>query len=171
MIAPMEKVSLDMVQPFLQRGQGTVGISISVSHDAPTPIGRSAIAEAELIEVDRKKPVFRATVREGNEVIGKEMHTRFVVDSERFFQKAPAYNKRTHPPGTGDAFLVNGSRFAAITGLLGKAGDSDRSPFYRSEALNAIVQPLKDVLLYFFAVFFVQHFVTAAGINADCHIM
>ena len=65
MIALMENASLELVQPYLQEGEGTVGISISVSHDAPTPIGRCVVAESELIEVDRKKLVFRVEARVG----------------------------------------------------------------------------------------------------------
>jgi predicted thioesterase len=90
MIALMENASLELVQPYLQEGEGTVGISISVSHDAPTPIGRCVVAESELIEVDRKKLVFRVEARVGEEVIGKGTHTRFIVNSDRFLQKAMA---------------------------------------------------------------------------------
>ena len=90
MIALMENASLELVQPYLQEGEGTVGISISVSHDAPTPIGRRVVAESELIEVDRKKLVFRVLARVGEEVIGKGTHTRFIVNSDRFLQKAMA---------------------------------------------------------------------------------
>ncbi len=88
MIALMEKASLEMVQPFLAEGEGTVGTAISVTHDAATPIGKTVIAESELVEVDRRKLTFRVQARCGDQILGKGTHTRFIIDSEKFMKKA-----------------------------------------------------------------------------------
>ena len=90
MIALMENAALNAVKPCLADGEGTVGTEIHVTHDAPTPVGETVIAEAELVEVDRRKLVFRVLARAGDEVIGKGTHTRFVINEERFLQKALA---------------------------------------------------------------------------------
>ena len=87
MIALMEKASLESVLPFLSDGESTVGTAISVTHDAATPLGETVTAETELIEVDRRRLVFRVECRAGGEVIGKGTHTRFIVSSEKFLQK------------------------------------------------------------------------------------
>lgn len=90
MIALMENAALNTVKPFLAEGEGTVGTEIKVTHDAPTPIGETVVAEAELIEVDRRKLVFSVLARVGDEIIGKGTHTRFIINEERFLQKALA---------------------------------------------------------------------------------
>jgi predicted thioesterase len=90
MIALMENAALNTVKPFLAEGEGTVGTEISVTHDAPTPIGETVTAEAELVAVDRRKLQFRVLARVGDEIIGKGTHTRFIINEERFLQKALA---------------------------------------------------------------------------------
>ena len=87
MIALMEKASLESVAPFLGEGESTVGTEIHVSHDAATPLGETVTAETELIEVDRRKLIFRVMARAGDEVIGKGTHTRFIVSQEKFMKK------------------------------------------------------------------------------------
>ena len=90
MIALMESAALNTVKPYLPEGDATVGTAINVTHDAPTPVGETVVAEAELIEVDRRKLVFSVLARVGDEVIGKGTHTRFVINEERFSRKALA---------------------------------------------------------------------------------
>ena len=90
MIALMEKSALEAVQPYLDEGQGTVGIHLDVSHLAATPIGMTVRAEAELVEIDRKRLVFAVRAWAGDELIGEGKHERFIVDSERFKEKALA---------------------------------------------------------------------------------
>ena len=90
MIALMENAALNTVKPFLAEGEATVGTEISVTHNAPTPIGETVTAEAELIAVDRRKLQFQVRARVGDEIIGKGTHTRFIINEERFLQKALA---------------------------------------------------------------------------------
>ncbi len=90
MIGLMEKAALEAVLPFLAEGEGTVGTEISVRHLAPTPIGMTVKASAELIEADRKRLVFHVEAAAGGEVIGEGTHTRFIINNERFLQKALA---------------------------------------------------------------------------------
>ncbi len=90
MIALMEQAAQLSVQPFLGEGQGTVGTHLDVSHLAATPIGMTVRAESELIDVDRRKLSFRVAAWAGDEKVGEGTHTRFIIDSERFLQKALA---------------------------------------------------------------------------------
>ena len=90
MIALMEKAAMESVQPFLEEGQGTVGTRIEVSHLAATPVGMTVRAETELTEIDRKRLCFSVKAFAGEELIGEGQHERFIVNSERFLQKAEA---------------------------------------------------------------------------------
>ena len=58
MIALMEKTAWTSVAPYLEPGEGTVGIHLDISHDAPTPLGMTITCESELVEIDGRKLVF-----------------------------------------------------------------------------------------------------------------
>lgn len=90
MIALIENTAASSVQPYLEAGQGTVGIKVDVAHLSATPIGMRVRAESELTEVDRRRLVF--TVRAWDEagLIAEGTHERFVIDNEKFMRKAAA---------------------------------------------------------------------------------
>ena len=90
MISLMEKAALEAVAPFLEPGQTTVGIRLEVSHLAATPLGRSVTAAAELVSVEKRILKFKVSASSGDELIGEGMHTRCIVDAERFMVKALA---------------------------------------------------------------------------------
>ncbi len=90
MIALMERAAMESVQPFLAEGQGTVGTRIEVSHLEATPVGMTVRAETELLAVDRRRLSFSVKAFAGEELVGEGRHERFIVDSERFLQKAQA---------------------------------------------------------------------------------
>ena len=88
MIALMEKTCLLSVRPFLEPGQDTVGTHVDVAHTAATPVGMRVRCESELVEIDRRRLVFRVTARDEAGVVGEGTHTRFVIDIEKFQAKA-----------------------------------------------------------------------------------
>ena len=93
MIALMEKTCLLSVRSFLDEGQDTVGTQVHVSHTAATPVGMRVYCDSELIEIDRRRLVFRVTARDDAGVVGEGTHERFVIDTERFQAKAIARNQ------------------------------------------------------------------------------
>ena len=88
MIALMEKTCLQSVKPYLEEGQDTVGTRVDVSHSAATPVGMTVRCESELVEIDRRRLVFRVTARDDAGVVGEGTHERFIVDVEKFQAKA-----------------------------------------------------------------------------------
>ena len=88
MIALMEKTALNSIVPYLDETEGSVGTALTVKHTAATPIGMKVTCESELVEVDRKRLVFRLSVRDEAGPIGEGTHERFVIDNEKFMQKA-----------------------------------------------------------------------------------
>ncbi len=90
MIGLMEKAALQSVQPFLEAGQGTVGLRVDVAHLAATPIGMTVIAESELEKVEGRMLYFQVRAFAGDELIGQGTHQRCIVDNERFLAKAQA---------------------------------------------------------------------------------
>ena len=88
MIALMENTAYKSVQPFLDLGQGTVGTLLNVKHLAATPVGMEVRCETKLIEIDRKRLVFEVKAFDACGLIGEGTHERFIIDNQKFMQKA-----------------------------------------------------------------------------------
>ncbi len=87
MCALMEEAAQAAVQPHLEEGEGTVGISLSISHDAPSPIGSTITATATVTAVEGRKITFAIEASDGVGIIGKGTHERFVINNEKFMAK------------------------------------------------------------------------------------
>ena len=87
MIALMEKTCLMGVCDKIGEGNTTVGIAVNIKHLKASPVGATIRCEAELIEVDRRRLVFKVQCFEGENLIGEGIHERFVVDSAKFMAK------------------------------------------------------------------------------------
>ncbi len=88
MIALIEATASGSVTPYLNEGTSTVGTHIDIAHSAATPVGMTATCQTELVEVDRKRLVFKVVVSDAKGEIGSGTHERFVVDNARFMSKA-----------------------------------------------------------------------------------
>lgn len=94
MIALMEKASRELVQPYLEEGQSTVGTRLEVSHVAASPIGAHIHAESTLFEIDRRMLTFEVKAYADGELIGEGRHQRCIIYAERFMEKALAKQKK-----------------------------------------------------------------------------
>ncbi len=65
----------------------TVGIKLSSTHMAPTPVGMEVRVTATLVEIDRKRLVFDVVAEDEMEVIGKGRHERFIIDASKFLSR------------------------------------------------------------------------------------
>ena len=90
MLALIEKAAADLVEENLPEEWTSVGISLSVAHTAPTPVGMQIRAEAELAELDGRKIIFEVAAFDECGEIGRGRHERFIVDRKKFQLKADA---------------------------------------------------------------------------------
>lgn len=60
---------------------------MNVKHLASTPIGMNVTAKSELIEVDRRRLVFKVEAFDERDKIGEGIHERFIIDNESFQNK------------------------------------------------------------------------------------
>lgn len=88
MIALMENAAFTAVQDNLPEGSTTVGTAIDISHLAATPKGLKVWVEAVLTGVEGRKLTFSVEAYDEREKIGGGTHTRFIVDRQKFIQKA-----------------------------------------------------------------------------------
>ena len=87
MSALMEEAAQAAVQPYLEEGEGTVGISLSITHEAPTPLGATVTAKATVSAVEGRKITFDIEASDGIGIIGRGTHERFVINNEKFMAK------------------------------------------------------------------------------------
>lgn len=85
LVAMMEEAAVNAL--VLEEGQSSVGVSLDIKHSAATPIGMKVWAQAELIEVDRRRLVFKVEAFDQKELIGSGTHERFLIDAEKFMAK------------------------------------------------------------------------------------
>ena len=83
-----ERCTWESVHPFLEEGEGTVGISMELKHLSATPVGQDVRFESELIEVDGRRLKFRFEAFDAAGKIGEGEHERFIVVKEKFLVKA-----------------------------------------------------------------------------------
>jgi fluoroacetyl-CoA thioesterase len=81
-VAFIEATCLDLVCPFLQEGEYSVGTLVGVTHIAATPIGMKVTAE-----VDGRRLAFKVNCYDEVENIGNGLHERFIINMERFMKK------------------------------------------------------------------------------------
>ena len=81
MIALMEQAAYKSVAAELEE-------LMNVSHISATPLGMEVTAKSELVEIDRKRLVFKVEAFDERGRIGEGTHERFVIDNEKFQEKA-----------------------------------------------------------------------------------
>ncbi len=84
----IEQTAVAALEGALDAGQTSVGTNLNFDHLAATPIGMTVTATATLKEVSGRQLVFEISAHDDVETVAKGTHTRFIVNSERFMQKA-----------------------------------------------------------------------------------
>ena len=90
MVALMEGAACEAIAEALSDTQTTVGIALSIEHISATPVGLEVRAEAEVTAVEGKVITFRVTAYDEVGEIGRGTHTRVLVNSQKFLEKAYA---------------------------------------------------------------------------------
>lgn len=90
LVALMEQAACNALEDKLEKGTTTVGIKMDVQHIAATPLGLNVSAKASVIEVDERKIIFHVEAFDDKELIGKAVHSRFIVKTDKFMDKANA---------------------------------------------------------------------------------
>ena len=88
MLLLVEKTAVALLEGHLDEGMTTVGTNLNVDHVSATPLDAEVSCQVELTEIDRKRLVFSVEVKDAAGVIGKGTHERFIVQADKFQQKA-----------------------------------------------------------------------------------
>ena len=91
LIAWMEETAYKSVDLYVGEGNTTVGISINMSHLKASKVGAFITIKATLDKIEDRKLTFYIEATEDDQLIGKAIHERFIVNKEHFINKT--YNK------------------------------------------------------------------------------
>ena len=84
MVVMMEWAATKALKSHLDANEGSVGISINVTHLAATLPGQSVTTTAEITAVEGRKVTFKVTAHDGLDKIGEGTHIRAIVPWDRF---------------------------------------------------------------------------------------
>ncbi|MCD5028992.1 thioesterase family protein [Enterococcus asini] len=87
MVTMVENACYGELQKELKAEETSVGGFLSIEHLAPSPVGATVTVRAALYEHAGTKVVFSFTVYEGEKLVGKGNHERFIVKKECFLSK------------------------------------------------------------------------------------
>lgn len=87
MVGLMEWTCLHIIAPHLDKGEGSLGIHINVSHLAATVPGQTVTVDAECTKVAGRRLYFHVKAHDGIDLIGEGEHQRMVVNWEKFEQR------------------------------------------------------------------------------------
>jgi fluoroacetyl-CoA thioesterase len=90
MVGLMEWTCIQLLEPHLDPGEGSLGTHIDVSHKAATPVGFTVTVEAECVEVRGPRTRFKIVAHDGVDEIGSGLHERFIVGWDRFHRGVAA---------------------------------------------------------------------------------
>jgi fluoroacetyl-CoA thioesterase len=90
-VAVAEEAAIRALDGVLDDNQTTVGMRIQLDHLAPTPIGRTVLAEATLKRIEGRRLTFNVSVSDERGLVAAGTITRVVVDRDRFLERADGF--------------------------------------------------------------------------------
>ena len=87
MAALMEGAACESIAPFLAGDESSVGTHMELTHSSATPVGMQVRAESVVTAVDGRKVTFEITAYDEAGAIGRAVHERFIIKTERFLEK------------------------------------------------------------------------------------
>ena len=83
MIALMEVAAARVLKPLLEPGELSVGVTVDITHTAPTPPGARVTTTARYTGREGKLFLFEVSASDPGGEIGRGWHKRAIVTSER----------------------------------------------------------------------------------------
>lgn len=83
----MEITARIMLDEHLPEGFSTVGTLVNIRHLAAAGLGREVLAKVNLTVVDGNKVTLAVEAWDGETLVGKGEHGRYVIDVERFLKR------------------------------------------------------------------------------------
>ncbi|MEW6304938.1 MAG: enoyl-CoA hydratase-related protein [Verrucomicrobiota bacterium] len=94
MVNLMEHAAREVLRPFLEDGEESVGVDVEVKHLAPTPLGANVRAVATVTGINGRTVSFDVLAFDHGGQIGSGKHRRAIIQLDRFIQHV---GERTTP--------------------------------------------------------------------------
>lgn len=88
MVALMEGAACEAIAPALNEEKTSVGTALNIAHISATPVGLEVRAEAVVTQVEGNTIQFQITAYDEAGKIGEGTHTRVVVSTQKFLDRA-----------------------------------------------------------------------------------
>ncbi len=89
LVGLLERACVQLLIPHIDwPAEQSVGMHISISHEAATPPGLTVTCTIELTAVEGRRLEFDVRAEDGIEVIARGTHQRFLIDTGSFCEKA-----------------------------------------------------------------------------------
>ena len=99
MLHDIELTCQEMIKQHLDEGADTVGARVELDHLGATLIGSWVEIKAEITEIDKRRIILDVEVNDPIDLVGKARHTRFVIDSDRQFERLEAKRQKLDEAG------------------------------------------------------------------------
>jgi len=87
-LALVEAATVVATAQRMRAGMTTVGTRVELDHKAPTPVGRTVVAQAQLAKVDGRRLLFEVSVTDGATTVAEGRVERVLVDRHKFVERA-----------------------------------------------------------------------------------
>jgi predicted thioesterase len=82
----LERTARELLVPFLEPGESSVGMEVEIAHLAPTPPGQTVTCVARVVQAEGARVTFTIEARDAQERIARGLHKRAVIRKDRFAQ-------------------------------------------------------------------------------------
>ena len=79
MIGFMERCAVQLIKPYLEEGENSVGYRVNVTHLAGTPIGQKVRVKSTVEAINGRRIVFAVEAWNEKEKIGEGEHERVII--------------------------------------------------------------------------------------------
>ncbi len=89
----LEQTALELMRPFLEPGEITVGTHVDIEHLAAALVGEEVACTARVIHHEGPQATFQVEAHAGRECLAKGLHKRRVVETARLARRL----QKRHP--------------------------------------------------------------------------
>jgi fluoroacetyl-CoA thioesterase len=80
----LERASMELLRPYLDDGQSSVGVRVEIEHLGPALKGMSVRAITKVARIEGRRIRFQVEVLDKDGKIAKGWHDRFVIDLKKY---------------------------------------------------------------------------------------
>lgn len=100
-LALVEGAAVRALDGKLPPGTTTVGVSVNLTHAAPTPVGETVEVRVRVDAVEERRIHFSFHVADGQGAVAFGIHQRALIDRDRFLEFAERRRSGTGEPADG----------------------------------------------------------------------